>query len=136
MFATVMNGPSANERGVREPHAKRVRHALFGITQAVAFSCKLDLTRKFKREARGKSIALLLECYGDGCDFEGDLECVTGLVMGEYAYVLPPDLDTTQRREYAAETPVGALCGAPEPQSDSESESECDTDEDASECSE
>lgn len=136
MFAPVMNGPPTNERSVREPHAKRARHALFGITQAVAFSCKRDLTKEFKLEARGKSIALLLECYGDGCDFEGDIARVTRLVTGEYAYVLPPDLDTTQRATYAAETPVGALCGAPEPQSGSESESECDTDEDASECSE
>ena len=136
MFAPVMNGPSTIERSVRPLHAKRVRRALFGITQAVAFCCKRDLTREFKLEARGKSIALLLECYGDGFDFERDLECVTGLVMGEYSYVLPPELDTTQRATYAAETPVGALCGAPEPLSDSESESECDTDDDASECSE
>jgi len=129
-----MNSPSTNERSVNDIRAhKRSRQALFGITQAIAFDCKLPLTPEFEREARGKSIALLLECYCDGFDVDGDLERIVRLVMGEYSYVLPPDLDPKQRAAYAANTPIGALCGAPDTL---ESESECDTDDDASECSE
>lgn len=135
MFPAAMNGPSTNERSVGDIRAhKRSRQALFGITQAIAFDCKLPLTPEFKREARGKSIALLLECYSDGFDFYGDLARIMRLVVDEYPYVLPPDLDTEQRAAYAADTPVGALCGAPD--TPAESESECDTDEDESECSE
>ena len=134
MSAPVMNGPSTNERSVGVIRDRRSRQALFGITQAIAFDCNLPLTPEFQREARGKSIALLLECYGDGFDFYGDLARITRLVEGEYPHVIPPDLDTEQRAAYAADTPVGALCGAPD--TPAESESECDTDEDESECSE
>ena len=131
VFPAAMNGTSTNERSVGDIRAhKRSRQALFGITQAIAFDCKLPLTPEFKREARGKSIALLLECYGDGRDFYADLARIMRLVVDEYTCVLPPDLDPKQRAAYAADTPVGALCGAPD--TPAESESECDTDEDES----